>query len=309
MINFLGLTLTRLLQIVFIMGWLLMPFSAFGRQVVDQAGRSVELPAQIKRVVSLAPSITEVVFSLGRQVLLKGATQYSDNPPEARLLPRVGSYVRLDVEKIVALKPDLCLAIKDGNPLHTITKIEALGIPVYVVDPRNLADIIEMINGLGDILGAAERAERITSEMQVRINKVRDKLAGKVDKPRVFFQIDAEPIVSAGRNTFIHELIIKAGGLNLAADVGVAPYPKFGWEDVLAFQPDVAIVASMAGGFSEETLKAGWYRWPQLAVVKNNRVYVVEASLVDRPTPRLIEGLEVFARIIHPELFEEGLAD
>jgi iron complex transport system substrate-binding protein len=291
------------------MCWLLTPFTAFGRQVVDQAGRTVELPNEIERIVSLAPSITEVVFSLGKQVLLKGATQYSNDPPAARLLPRVGSYVRLDVEKIVALRPDLCLAIKDGNPLHTITKIESLGIPVYVVDPKSLADIMEMINGLGDILGAADRAGRITLDMRARIKRVSDKLTGKIDRPKVFFQIDAEPIVSAGSDTFIHELIIMAGGLNLAADVGVAAYPKFSWEDVLSFQPDVVIVASMAGGFSEETLKAGWYRWPQLAVVKNNRVHVVDANLVDRPTPRLIEGLEVFARIIHPELFEEALAD
>ena len=119
----------------------------------------------------------------------------------------------------------------------------------------------------------------------------------------MFFQIDAEPIVSAGRDTYIHELIVTAGGRNLAADVGLAAYPKFSWEDVLSARPDVAIVASMAGGGSVESLKAGWLHWPQIPAVKNDRVHVVDASLVDRPTPRLIDGLEVFARLIHPELF------
>lgn len=301
--------MNKIALIILVICCLLLPVAAFGRPVVDQAGRTVQLPAAITRLVSLAPSITEVVFSLGRQGLLKGATQYSDDPPAARLIPRVGSYVRLDVEKIVALKPDLCLAIKDGNPFHTVTKIESLGIPVYVVDPKSLAGIMEMIIGLGDVLGAEERAAGITSGMQARIDQVRDKLAGKVERPRVFFQIDAEPIVSAGRNTFIDELITTAGGLNLAAGAGVGAYPKFSWEDVLVLQPEVAIIASMAGGFSVDSLKTGWQRWPQLPAVKNRRVHVVAAGLVDRPTPRLIDGLEAFAKIIHPELFGEARAD
>jgi iron complex transport system substrate-binding protein len=293
----------------FIICWLLMPGLVLADQVIDQAGRTVELPTEITRVVSLAPSITEVVYSLGKEALLKGATQYSDDPPEARLLPRVGSYVRLDVEKIVALRPDLCLAIRDGNPLHTVDKIESLGIPVYVIDPRSLESIMEMIVGLGNILGAADKAAEITADMQRRITAVNDKLVGTDLRPKVFFQIDAEPIVSAGSNTFIDELITMAGGINLAAGVGIAAYPKFSWEDVLAFQPDVAIVASMAGGFTVDSLRAGWQRWPQIPAVKNNRVHVVAAGLVDRPTPRLVDGLETFARIIHPELFGEALAD
>lgn len=168
---------------------------------------------------------------------------------------------------------------------------------------------MEMITGLGDLLGAADRAGVITRDMRSRIKLVTDKLNGNTHIPRVFFQIDAEPIISAGRDTFIHELIVTAGGVNLAADVGISSYPKFSWEDVLSYQPDVAIVASMSGGFSEESLKASWYRWPQLTVVKNNRVHVVDANLVDRPTPRLLEGLELFARLIHPEIFEEAIVD
>ncbi|HSH12299.1 MAG TPA: ABC transporter substrate-binding protein, partial [Desulfurivibrionaceae bacterium] len=125
-------------------------------------------------------------------------------------------------------------------------------------------------------------------------------------RPRVFFQIDAAPIVSAGRGTFIDELITLAGGRNLAG--AVEGYPRFGWEEVLRFDPEVAIVASMAGGFSPADLKAGWRRWPQLAAVKTQRLYVIDASLVDRPTPRLLDGLEAFARIIHPEIFGAPIA-
>lgn len=274
------------------------------RQVVDQAGRTVAVPDPIRRVVSLAPSITEIVYQLGRQDLLKGATLYSDTPPEAKLLPRVGSYVRIDVEKVIALKPDLCLAIKDGNPLHTIARLESLGIAVYVVNPRNLDEIVEMIIGLGILLEAEKQAEVIAADMRQRIRKVVDRLDQEAPRPGVFFQIDAEPIVSAGRGTFIHELIVTAGGRNLAADAGTA-YPKLSWEDVLQYRPEVAIVASMAGGHSRESLLSGWYKWPQLPAVKNNRIHVVDAGLVDRPTPRLIEGLETFSRLIHPELYSD----
>lgn len=276
------------------------PVSA--REVVDQAGRRITVPDTIRRVVSLAPSITEIVFTLGKEDLLKGATQYSDTPPAAKLLPRVGSYVRIDVEMVAALRPDLCLAIKDGNPLQAVSRIESLGIPVYVIDPQSLEEIMDMISGLGDLLGAEEQAARITADMHQRIEQVARNLEGEVARPGVFFQIDAEPIVSAGKGTFIHELIVKAGGRNLAAKAGEG-YPKFSWEDVLHFRPEVAIIATMAGGYSDEALKAGWYRWPQLPAVRNNNVHVVDASLVDRPTPRLVEGLEEFARIIHPELF------
>ncbi|MBU0481568.1 MAG: cobalamin-binding protein [Proteobacteria bacterium] len=284
------------------------PVASSARTITDQIDRAVELPERISRVVSLAPSITEVVYSLGRQELLVGATLYSDDPPEAKLLPRVGSYVQLDLEKILALKPDLCLAIKDGNPRHTVERIMGMGIPVYVVDPKSLAGIIEMISGLGALLGAGEKAAMITSDMRKRIKAVHERLAGAHARPGVFFQIDAEPIVSAGPGTFIHELITTAGGRNLAGEGAVGSYPKFSWEDILGYQPEVAIVASMAGGFSVEALKAGWFRWPQIPAVKNNRVHVIDAALVDRPTPRLIDGLETFAGIIHPEIFGELVA-
>lgn len=286
--------------ITFLLIWA--PNTTFAREIIDQAGRRVEIPDNVSRIVSLAPSITEVVYHLEKEDLLKGATQYSDTPEAAKLLPRVGSYVRIDVEKVVALKPDLCLAIKDGNPLHTVTRLEALGIPVYVVNPRNLEEIMEMITGLGELLGAEEKAAGITDDMHKRVNRVVEKLKGDVPRPGVFFQIDAEPIVSAGKGTFIHELINLAGGRNLAAEAG-NQYPKFSWEDVLHFRPDVVVIATMAGGYTEERLKSGWYRWPGVPAVKNDNVHVVEAGLVDRPTPRLIQGLETFAAIIHPELF------
>lgn len=270
---------------------------------IDQAGRKVDVPVSPQRVVSLAPSITEIVYSLERQDMLVGATQYSNHPEAAKELPRVGSYVRLDLEKIVALKPDLCLGIRDGNPEYTVKKIEALGIPVYVIDPRNLRDIIDVVDRLGRVLGARRKAAELIRTMQARMAAIRVKVESIPERPRVFFQIDAAPIITVGKDTFIHELITLAGGINVAG--GQEPYPRYNWEQILMLQPEIAIVASMAGGHSPEELKSGWLKWPQIPAVKKGRIHVVDANLIDRPTPRLIDGLEEFTRIIHPEFFND----
>ena len=261
----------------------------------------MELPEDPRRIVALAPSVAEMVFILGRGDRLVAATQYSNHPPEARELPRVGSYARLDVERVAAFRPDLCLAIKDGNPRHQIDRIRSFGVPIYAVNPRSLEGIMEALQGLGRVLHAEAEAASIVGEMRRRIAAVRRRVARAGHRPRVFFQIDASPIVSAGTDTFIHELIETAGGINLTD--GPVPYPRLSWEEVLSLAPEVAIVTSMAGGLSEEALLARWRRWPQIPAVSTGRVHVVDADLFDRPTPRLLDGLDALARRIHPELY------
>jgi iron complex transport system substrate-binding protein len=255
--------------------------------VTDQVGRALEVPENPTRVIALAPSITEVIYDLDQEKRLVGATQYSTHPPEAKSLPRVGSYVRLDIEKIVALKPDLCFAIKDGNPKHIIDKIVSLGIPVYVIDPRNLLQIMDTITRLGALLNAGRTAADLVDDMEKRIERVQTLVRGARNRPRVFFQIDAEPLFSAGNNTFIHELIELSGGINTAAGL----------------QPEIVLISSMAGGLAPEDLIKTWRKWDQLSAVNNDKIFVVDADLFDRPTSRLVDGLEVIAGIIHPELF------
>jgi len=269
--------------------------------VTDQVGRTLVVPENPSRVIALAPSITEIIYDLGQERKLIGVTQYSTYPSEAELLPRVGSYVRLDIEKIVSLKPDLCIAIKDGNPKHIVDKIVALNIPVYVIDPRNLLQIMDAITRLGSLLDAGNAAAVLVADMEKRIEQVQTLVKKARYKPRVFFQIDAEPLFSAGDNTFIHELIELAGGINTAA--GEDPYPRYSWEDILVLQPEIVLISSMAGGLDPENLIRSWKKWNQLSAVNNDQVFVVEADLFDRPSPRLVDGLEAIAAIIHPELF------
>ena len=267
----------------------------------DQAGRTVSVPDNPLRVVSLAPSITEIVFALGEGDRLKGVTQHCDFPADAQSLPKIGSYVHPDLERIVALKPDLCIAVRDGNPGNVVAELEALGIPVYAVDPRNLDTAVDTVLEVGQLLNATTKAQHLANEMRARIERVKVRVAGTGRRPRVFFQIGTAPIVSAGTNTVINELIVAAGGQNLAE--GPASYPLFSREQVLALQPEVIIITAMTKEPDLEQVGAEWRQYEGLPAVRNNRIFIVDGDLFDRPTPRLIKGLETLAGIIHPELF------
>ena len=281
--------------------FMLQPGDLLAVMVTDQVGRTFEVPGNPSRVVALAPSITEIIYDLGQERRLVGVTQYSTYPPEAEALPRIGSYVRPDIERIIALKPDLCLATKDGNPKHIVDKIVSLGIPVYVINPRNLQQIMDTITRLGSLFHAEQAAAGLVTDMEKRIGQVQSLVKRGVHKPRVFFQIDAEPLFSAGSNTFINELIELAGGINTAA--GEISYPRYSWEDIIVLQPEIVLISSMAGGLEPEYLVKAWKKWNLLSAVINDQVFVVDAELFDRPTPRLVDGLETIAAIIHPELF------
>ena len=160
---------------------------------------------------------------------------------------------------------------------------------------------MDAITSLGSLLHAKQAAAELVIKMEKRIGQVQARVKKGNRKPRVFFQIDAEPLFSAGTNTFIHELIELAGGINTTA--GEVSYPRYSWEDIILLQPEIVLISSMAGGLEPEYLVKSWKRWALLSAVKNNQIYVVDAELFDRPTPRLIDGLETIAAIIHPELF------
>lgn len=273
------------------------------RIFTDQLGRNVVVPNDPRRVVSLAPSITGIIFDLGEEQRLKGVTLYSDYPEAAKKLPKVGSYVHLSLEKIVVLKPDLCIAVKDGNPREIAMRLESLNIPVYAVDPRNVKTVMETVTEIGRLLNAEKKAKALVDSMQARIQKVKDLVAKAKHRPRVFYQIGISPIVSAGTRTFIHELILLAGGENVTA--GPVAYPRLSREQVLVLCPDVFIITSMARQAVFECVKKEWSRWSDLPAVRNNRIFLVDSDLFDRPTPRLVDGLELLVRLIHPELFGE----
>ncbi len=272
---------------------------SLAKTVTDQLGRTITLSDNPQRIVSLAPSITEIIFALGQEHRLKGVTQFSDYPPEAATLPIVGSYIHPDLERIIALRPDLCIAVRDGNPKEVADRLELLKIPVYAIDPKNLADVIETVLNVGKLLNADAKAEELAQNMRSRIQRVKSLVSKSEAKPGVFFQIGISPIVSVGTDTFIHELIGLAGGKNLTA--GPVPYPRFSREQVLALMPDVIIVTSMTRGGMFEQIKAEWQRWPDIPAVRDSRIFIVDSNLFDRPSPRLADGLETLAELLRGE--------
>ncbi len=291
-------------SVVLLAGLILLTTDAAARQVTDGIGRQVLVPEKPIRVVALAPSITEIVFALGQEQRLVGVSRFSDFPKEALQLPQVGSYIQPDIEKIISLNPDVCIAVKDGNPLEVADRLESLHIPVYAVDPLDMGAIMTMILQIGDLLNAVDRAQTIVTGMQSRIDRVREQVMKTQRRPGVFLQIGISPIVSVGKGTFINELIRMAGGTNLCA--GDSSYPRLSREQVLALSPDVLIVTTMHRGLSIDQIKAEWAQWTQIPAVRNGRIAIVDSNIFDRPTPRQVDALEQLVRIIHPELFKDS---
>ncbi|MFO7963655.1 MAG: cobalamin-binding protein [Desulfobacterales bacterium] len=273
------------------------------RRVTDQLGRTITFPDNPKRIVSMAPNITEIMYALNQQHRLVGATLFSDYPPEAEEIPKVGSYVHLDIERIVALQPDLCFATKDGNPIEVVGMLDSMDIPVYAVNPRNLDTVMKTLLEIGALLNAEANAQRVVSQMKKRIQRVTKRVAHADSRPKVFCQIGINPIVSAGTDTCIHELIEMAGGKNIAE--GPVPYPRFSREQILSLAPDIFIITSMARGAVFESVQSDWKKFPSIPAVRNHRIMLVNSNILDRPTPRLVDGLEMLARIIHPVIFKE----
>lgn len=274
------------------------------RTVTDLVGRTVTVPVDPQRIVALAPSITEIIFALEQHSRLKGVSRFSDYPPAAKHYPKVGSYVHLDVERIVALQPDICIGVKDGNPLLVVRKLDSMNIPFFAVDPKDLESVMNSIAAIGDLLGASVKAQTIVADMRRRIDTVKHKTSHAGRKPSVFVQIGISPIVSVGNATFMNELITLAHGTNVAA--GNNPYPRFSREQVISLAPEVMVIASMARATVFEQVKAQWMQWPAIPAVRNQAVYIAPSNIFDRPTPRLVTGLEQMARYIHPQLFKDA---
>ena len=273
-------------------------FGGESRLFTDQLGRRLQVPDDPKRIVALAESVTEVVFAVGRGDRLVGTTRFADYPEAALNIPRIGSYIQLDIERIAALKPDVCIGTRDGNPKAAIDRLDALGIPVYITNPMGIESILSSIMEIGALLRADRQATALVTDLRRRIEAVAEVAQRSGTRPRVFFQIGIDPIVSAGRGTFIHELIEAAGGINAAGEA--TGYPKYSPEQLLRLAPDVVVITTMSQGADFDAVRREWLRWPRIPAVRDNRVHVVDAAVFNRPSPRLIDGLEILARLIHP---------
>ena len=272
--------------------------SLHAREMMDEAGRWVGVPELPRRIVSLAPSITECLFALGLDEEVVGVTQYSNYPPKVASLPQVGSYVHLNLERILALRPDLVLATRDGNPRDQVERLAKMGMTVYTTDPRSLEGLFRTLEAMGEIFRREERAAGIVREMKARLARV-ESLVNERPRPRVFLQIDIHPLVTVGKGTLQNHLIELAGGENVAATESIQ-YPILSMERILETRPEVILVSSMVADSAQELRR--WRKWREIPAVAHGRLHMVDADLIDRPSPRVLDGLEEMVRLIHPEV-------
>ena len=268
--------------------------------VFDDLGRLVAINGTPQRIVSLAPSSTEILFALGLGEKVVGVTDYCDYPPEALDKEKVGGFYPPDIEKIIALEPDLILAT-DIHRFEIIPALEEQGFTVFALAPQTLDEVLESIQKVGKITAKEEEAAELVNEMQSKIEEIEELTQGLGERPRVFYVTWHGPIWTVGRNTWIDDLIWIAGGNNTFSQYFESgAMVEIEW--VLFCNPEVIITCAWPGA----------YDWANNATElevtdarQNGRIYQGDDDLVQRPGPRLVEGLEWFAYFIHPEIFEE----
>lgn len=263
-------------------------------EVVDDNGNTVKLTAPAERIISLAPHVTEQLFAIGAGGKIVGAVDYSDYPEQAKLIPRVGGYSRLDLERILALKPDLIVGWSSGNNAQQLERLEEMGMRVYRSEPRRLDDIAAGMRKLGELAGVTQQAEEQVVKFRHRVETLREAAGGKPAQT-VFYQIWNRPLMTVNGEHLINEVITLCGGKNIFAELPVLT-PKVSEEAVIAANPEV-IIASGMGRERPEWLDE-WRRWPQMEAVKSERLYVIDPSIIQRATPRLLEGAEVMCGMI-----------
>jgi len=271
----------------------------------DRGGRQITLSAPPKRIVSLAPSITETLFAIGAGSQVVGVTTFCNFPAEAAALTKVGGFTAdtLSLEAIINLSPDLVLA-GDAGQLAPLEALKPLGIPVLLFAPELLQEVYTDIEQLGAITGHEAEAATTLATMRQRIERV---VAAVADMPsdqrlRVFWEVFDEPLMTAGPTTFIGQLIELAGAQNIFADANEG-YPQVSTEAIIERNPDVIIGPDYHADKLTPELIAQRPGWDQLAAVKKERIHLLNADIVSRPGPRLADALEELARILYPERF------
>ncbi len=284
-----------------------MPFMAnvAPRTFVDDTGRKIYLSKTPKRIVSLAPSITEILFAIGAGDLVVGVTEFCDYPPEALSKPKVG-YSQPNLELIVALQPDLIVAPKSFLRVDLLKRLEQLKIPTFLFEPKTVEDILTHIRVLGRMVGRVPESLKLSERIRKRIDTLAARLNGR-SRPTLLFVLNTDPLITVGPGSYIHQLIELAGARNAAENSGV-PYPRFNIEEVLRQNP--AYLLFPTGRFEgiPQAEQDQWRRWTSLEAVKQNHLVQVQSDLLNRPGPRVIEGLETLVKILHPDVAEAILA-
>ena len=283
-----------------------MPFMAnvSDKTFTDDVGRRVYLAKPARRVVSLAPSATEILFAVGLDAEVVGVTTFCDYPAQAKSKPKIGSSIP-NLEAILGLKPDLIVGNKDFVRPDVLAKLEQLKIPVFILSPKTVEDILVHISTVGRLVGHDREARAVVQGLRDRLSEIRSRMASA--KPiRVFYVVNTDPLISVGAGSFIHQMLELAGGENIVGQTAVS-YPKVSLEEVLRRDPEVLLFPVGTSEGIPETEQQRWRKWTSLAAVAHNRLHQVRAELVNRPGPRVIDGIEALAKALHPSMFSRAI--
>ncbi|WP_198263797.1 cobalamin-binding protein [sulfur-oxidizing endosymbiont of Gigantopelta aegis] len=273
-------------------------------QIKDDSGYLLHLIQPAKRVISLSPGLTELIYAAGGQKVIKGVVSYSDYPEQAKSLKQIGSYNALDMEKILLLKPDLIVAWKSGNPVHQIEQLRNLGLAVYVSEPSDFMAIPETIKKFGKLMATETIANQNANEFTQEFNHLKQhynnkkNLFNSASKPRVFIQIWNKPVMSINQAHLISKVISFCGGENIFAQTkSLTSNPSI--EAILSADPEIIIATGMAD--ASKVWLNRWRQWAFLSAVKNNRLYATNPDHLVRHTPRILLGIKEVCQLINPE--------
>ena len=277
------------------------PATQSSREIIDDAGRRVSLPARVDRVISLAPNLTEIVFAIGGGDRLVGRTTFCDYPPEAKAVAEIGDTLHPSLERVIALHPQVVL-ISTASQLEVFTQqLQNQNIAVFVTDPRDLDGVFRSIEQVGEILGQQQQAVFLVQKLRDRAHNVEESVKQR-PPVRVFYQLSAEPLYTIGHDAFETDLIRRAGGISVTADVPGA-WPRYSNESALAAKPDAIILPTGGSmGVANSNVIEALHKSPAMLA---GRVFKINGDYLVRPGPRAVDGLEAMAKALHPEAFKQ----
>ncbi|MDH5370448.1 MAG: cobalamin-binding protein [Gammaproteobacteria bacterium] len=262
--------------------------------VIDDEKNKVELVEPAKKIISLAPHITESLFAAGAGGKIIGAVSYSDYPEVAKKIPRVGGYPSLDLEKIISLKPDLVISWSSGNNKKQVDKLRSFGITVFLSEPRYPKDIAKTIQRFGVLAGTSNVAMKATDDFLQHYQSLQKRFSNK-KKVKVFYQIWNKPIMTISGGHLISEIIELCGGENVFANLKTLT-PRISLESVLASKSEVIISGGM--GKARPEWVEEWKPWPELPAVKNGQLYFIDPALMQRVGPRILQGADKLCELL-----------
>jgi iron complex transport system substrate-binding protein len=278
------------------------PGGAASRVVTDELGRQVTIPMHVQRIVSLAPSVTEMIYALKLDDRLAGDTDYCDVPPAAKSKPHVGSLLNPNLEAIIALHPDLVLAIANsGNRKETVYALQQAGVAVYVINPRTVLEMLDSMSHIANLAGASQEGTGVVSQLKSRLDALQKRLA---DRPlvHVLFAVQLDPLITIGQHTFIADALRWAGAESVL--LSKSDWPQLSLEEVVRLQPEYIVMASDSTDEKAKTLGSLRSRavWKDLFAVQAGHVAVISEE-IDKPAPGLIDAIEQLAHQLHPDAF------